>query len=178
MSDELDDEYDDFEDSFLEDDEDEGEGEESECDEDLEEEYEDDDSDLDGEYDEESSCCFVCNNNSQNVPEDDRWRFAVVDEGGGDRTEFWACRSCRAKFASLEEFDEFRTNWARSRLYRCAATLQRLILLKAPDCIVAQAAFVVASCVFSEGSGNLAVHGAEELKKLALRLENQTGSDR
>ena len=156
MSEDLDDEYDDFDDDSVF-------GEESE--DDL---YEEDD-DLDEEYDEELSSCFVCNQPAENVPVEGRWRFAVSDEDDGESTEFWACRSCREKFASLEEFDEFRKDWTRCRLYRCSATLQRLILLKAPDSIIANAAFLVAGILFSADS-SLEGHGMRELNRLVDRV--------
>lgn len=181
MSDELDDEYDDFEDSFLEDDDDLEDSEEFEDDEeDLYDEYDDEDDEYDDEDDEDdgsmdwdggSSSCYVCHQDSENVREEDRWKFAVVDEDGSGRMEFWACRSCREKFSSLEEFDEFRRNWTRARLYRCAARLQRLIVLKAPDQIIAREAFLLAGILFSEDSGALAVHGLQELGSLLSRVK-------
>lgn len=162
MSDELDDEYDDFEDdSIFEDDDDEDsyEDEDEESEDDL---YDD----LEGEY--ETSSCFVCNQDAEEVAEEERWKFAVADEEG--RIELWACKSCREKFHTLEDFDAFRTDWTRSRLYRCAATLQRLILLKAPDCLIANAAFLVAGVLFSEDSESLTGHARQELNKLLGRV--------
>lgn len=169
MSDELDDEYDDFDDSILEEeDEDSYEEEEEESEDDL---YDDDegseDDDLEDEY-EETSSCFVCNQDAEDVPEEERWKFAVADEEG--RFELWACKSCREKFHTLEDFDGFRTDWTRSRLYRCAATLQRLILLKAPDCLIANSAFLVAGVLFSDDSESLTGYAKQELNKLLGRV--------
>lgn len=174
--DELYDEYDDEDDSIFED---EAEGEDFE-DDILDEEYEDyeedDDEDEDEDYyDEEGlsseGSCFICSEDGEDVPEDERWKFAVADEEG--RLELWTCKSCRDKFKTLEDFDHFRTEWTRSQLYRCAARLQKLILLKAPDCLIANTVFVMAGCLFTEDAVGLKPHAVDELKKLKGRAGGQ-----
>lgn len=108
----------------------------------------------------EAGSCFVCG--LVDVPEEDRWKFAVA--ALYDREQFWACKSCRAKFKSLEDFDEFRTNLAYSNLYRAAARLQRLILQKAPESVITDVTFALVGILFMGESETLKKHAAEELK--------------
>jgi hypothetical protein len=106
--------------------------------------HEDDDldeDDLEGAYDgpiPEFESCMMCEDND--VPVTDRWNFELVDgEDDPDPIRAWICRSCHGKFDSPDDFDNFRSNNISSRLYRTAARLQRLLLLKAPQPIIAHA---------------------------------------
>lgn len=122
----------------------------------LEEEY-------DGPVPETEEGCYLCD--SKNVPEPDKWRFDLVDENN-DSDRQWLCRHCHGSFGSLEEFDEFRTNFPYTRIYRAAARLQRLLLLKAPKSVIASEVLggILSAMFYSDEMG-----GSEELREAARK---------
>jgi len=138
------------------DDEEEEEEEEDESeDEEEEEEY-------DGPIPETEEGCFLCD--SKNVPETDKWKYDVVDENN-ESYRYWLCRHCHGMFGSVQEFEEFRTNFPYTRIYRAAARLQRLLLLKAPKSVIAsEVGGILSSMFYSDDMG-----GSEELREAARK---------
>lgn len=84
-------------------------------------------------------CCFLCSRDLEDVDRADQWRFSF--EGLDDI--YWLCRECHDLFPTVEAFDEFRSDEDRLRVFRNASTLRRLLILKAPAVIVAQAVKVI-----------------------------------
>lgn len=137
------------------DDEEEEEEEEDESEDEEEEEY-------DGPIPETEEGCFLCD--SKNVPETDKWKYDVVDENN-ESYRYWLCRHCHGMFGSVQEFEEFRTNFPYTRIYRAAARLQRLLLLKAPKSVIAsEVGGILSSMFYSDDMG-----GSEELREAARK---------
>jgi hypothetical protein len=92
----------------------------------------------DGEYWGEipkSDPCFLCGN--ENVHSSDRWNFQLENKYGTDVDNFWLCRECHGRFETVDEFDKFRRDFGRTRLYRACASLQRLLIMDAPEIALA-----------------------------------------
>jgi hypothetical protein len=131
-------------------------------DEDDEEEDEEEEK-YDGPIPETEEGCFLCD--SKNVPETDKWKYDVVDENN-ESYRYWLCRHCHGMFGSVEEFEEFRTNFPYTRIYRAAARLQRLLLLKAPKSVIASEVLggILSAMFYSDEMG-----GSEELREAARK---------
>jgi len=159
--DELYEEEDEDEEDDLEDDDDDRFDWSDEDDE--EEEEEEEEEEYDGPIPETEEGCFLCD--SKNVPETDKWKYDVVDENN-ESYRYWLCRHCHGMFGSVEEFEEFRTNFPYTRIYRAAARLQRLLLLKAPKSVIASEVLggILSAMFYSDEMG-----GSEELREAARK---------
>lgn len=108
----------------------------------------------------EIGSCFMCGKDTEDAPRQEQWRFKF--EGMDD--VFWLCKDCRSQFNSQKEFDEFRDHFASLRLYRNVSTLKRLLILKAPQVIIANAIKVIVGTALREDS--LRTHVQTELEKI------------
>lgn len=109
--------------------------------------------------------CFMCGADGDGVATADRWnfRFDGVDD------IYWICRECHGQFRNLEDFDTFRRDEAKFRLYHNVSTLRRLLVLNAPECVLATAVKVILGTALRQES--LAVHMRKELEKQHVREE-------
>jgi hypothetical protein len=130
---------------------------------DEDDEEEEEEEEYDGPIPETEEGCFLCD--SKNVPESDKWKYDVVDENN-ESYRYWLCRHCHGMFGSVEEFEEFRTNFPYTRIYRAAARLQRLLLLKAPKSVIASEVLggILSAMFYSDEMG-----GSEELREAARK---------
>jgi hypothetical protein len=176
MSDDVEDDYEDEDDSMIFDEEEDEKYEDDDTPEEVEGDLLDEDDDdrfdwsdddeeeeYDGPIPETEEGCFLCD--SKNVPEPDKWKFDIVDENN-DSDRHWLCRHCHGMFGSVEEFDDFRTNFPYTRIYRAAARLQRLLLLKAPKSVIASEVLggILSAMFYSDEMG-----GSEELREAARK---------
>lgn len=112
-------------------------------------------------YEPEIGDCYLCGKDKDEVSREEQWRFWFEHD---QETVFWLCSSCGSEFKNKEEFDEFLNNFIRVRLFRNVSTLKRLILLKAPDCVLAHSIKCILNTALREQP--LSQHMNVELEKV------------
>lgn len=127
--------------------------------------------------------CHVCGGSE--IANCDRWRFKIGE--GENQFDAWICRECHSRFDSPKHLEKFLSNFVRFGIYRAAERIQRLILLEAPDDIVASEVFgPIMGALFlddqSGGSGKMRRQAIklirEKYRRVKERFGPKTGEDR